>query len=48
MSESDNFFNIDALEQGISRQLADGMTTRVFPGQDAMISIVRIDAMEKR
>ncbi|MCP4876721.1 MAG: cupin domain-containing protein [Gammaproteobacteria bacterium] len=44
MSESDNFFNIDALEQGISRKLADGMTTRVFPGQDAMISIVRIDA----
>ena len=44
MSERENFFNIDALEQGISRQLAEGMTTRIFPGKDAMISIVRIEA----
>lgn len=44
MSAKENFFNLDALEQGISRQLAEGMTTRVFPGDDAMISIVRIDA----
>ena len=43
MSERENFFNIDALEQGISRQLAEGMTTRIFPGKDAMISIVRIE-----
>lgn len=43
MSGNENFFNIDALEQGISRQLAEGMTTRVFPGDDAMISIVRIE-----
>ena len=41
MSEKENFFNLDALDQGISRQLAEGMTTRVFPGQQAMISIVR-------
>ena len=38
-----NFFNIDALDQGISRQLAEGMSTRVFPGQHAMISVVRIE-----
>jgi quercetin dioxygenase-like cupin family protein len=44
MSARDNFFNIDALDQGISRTLAEGMTTRVFPGDEAMISIVRIDA----
>lgn len=43
MSQRDNFFNIDALEQGIGRRLAEGMTTRVFPGSDAMISIVRIE-----
>ena len=43
MSESENFFNIDALEQGIARQLAEGMSTRIFPGNDAMISIVRIE-----
>ena len=44
MSARENFFNLDALDQGIPRQLAEGMTTRVFPGQNAMISIVRIEA----
>jgi quercetin dioxygenase-like cupin family protein len=43
MSQRDNFFNIDVMEQGISRNLAEGMTTRIFPGSDAMISIVRIE-----
>ena len=43
MSEEHNFFNLDAADQGIARQLADGMTTRVFPGDDAMISVVRIE-----
>lgn len=43
MTEGNNFFNLDSLEQGIARQLADGMTTRVFPGEGAMISIVRIE-----
>lgn len=44
MSEKQNFFNLDALDQGIARKLAEGMSTRVFPGQQAMISIVRIEA----
>lgn len=44
MSEKANFFNLDALDQGIFRELAEGMTTRVFPGEQAMISIVRIEA----
>jgi len=43
MSEDENFFNLDAVDQGIARQLADGMTTRVFAGADAMISVVRIE-----
>ncbi len=43
MSKRENFFNVDALEQGIARQLVEGMTTRVFSGQQAMISIVRIE-----
>ena len=43
MSEKQNFFNLDALDQGISRQLAEGMTTRVFAGEEAMISIVQIE-----
>ena len=43
MSGTENFFNLDALDQGIARELAEGMTTRVFPGDEAMISIVRIE-----
>ena len=43
MSQRENFFNVDALEQGIARQLADGLTTRIFPGEQAMVSIVRIE-----
>ena len=44
MSQKDkNFFNIDALEQGISHTLGEGITTRIFPGQQAMISVVRIE-----
>ncbi len=43
MSEKENFFNLDAMEQGIARQLAEGLSTRVFPGDEAMISIVRIE-----
>jgi len=43
MSQKDtNFFNIDAMEQGLSRTLVDGITTRIFPGEQAMLSIVRI------
>jgi quercetin dioxygenase-like cupin family protein len=44
MSARENFFNLDAMDQGIARELAEGMTTRVFPGDQAMISIVRIEA----
>ena len=44
MSVKENFFNLDAMEQGIARQLAEGMTTRVFAGDEAMISVVRIEA----
>ena len=44
MSQSQgNFFNIDDLELGIFRELTDGITTRVFPGDEAMLSIVRVD-----
>ena len=44
MSQTQNFFTIDALDEGIARELAEGMTTRIFPGDQAMISIVRIEA----
>ena len=32
-----NFFNIDAMEQGIARTLVEGITTRIFPGDKAML-----------
>ena len=42
--QKQHFYNVDAMEQGIQRELADGLSTRIFPGEQAMISIVRIAA----
>ncbi len=39
---SDWVFNINNMEQGISRKLGEGISTRVFPGDQAMLSVVRI------
>ncbi len=36
------FFNLHDLSQGIARTLADGLETRVFPGDNVMLSVVRI------
>lgn len=38
-----NFFNIDNPDGGIPRELAPGITTTVFSGDHAMLSIVRLD-----
>jgi quercetin dioxygenase-like cupin family protein len=38
----EDFFNLDDLSQGIKRSLSEGLETRVFPGDQAMISIVTI------
>ncbi len=38
-----DFFNIDDPAQGIARTLAPGITTRVFPGEKAMLSVVRLE-----
>ncbi len=44
MSQKDeNFFNIDDHEGGIPRELAAGVTARIFPGAQAMVSVVRLD-----
>ena len=44
MTQKDtNFFNIDNMSQGIARTLTDGITTRIFSGEKAMISVVRIE-----
>ncbi len=36
------YFNLHDLTQGIARELAPGLTTRVFPGEQAMLSVVTI------
>lgn len=38
----ENFFNIDSAEGGIPRTLAPGLTTTVFAGDQAMVSVVVI------
>lgn len=40
---SDNFFNMDDPSQGIFRQLTDGISTRIFPGDQAMLSVVTLE-----
>lgn len=37
-----DFFNLDDLAQGLQRELAPGITTRIFPGDQAMLSVVRL------
>ena len=39
----ENFFNLSDPDQGIPRQLAEGISTRVFPGEQAMLSRVTIE-----
>ncbi len=39
----ENFFNLSDPEQGIARQLTEGVSTRVFPGAQAMLSLVTIE-----
>lgn len=36
-------FNLHDLSQGISRELATGISTRIFPGEQAMLSVVRLE-----
>jgi len=43
MDAPENFFNLDNMAQGLARELAPGVTTRIFPGEQAMVSVVRIE-----
>lgn len=44
MSEAKvELFNIDTLEGGIFRKLAEGLTTTIFPGEKSMLSIVKFE-----
>lgn len=36
-------YNLYDLSQGIQRTLSEGITTRIFPGEQAMLSVVRIE-----
>ena len=36
-------YNLNDLSQGIQRTLSEGITTRIFPGERAMLSVVRIE-----
>ncbi len=38
----DCFFNLKDLSQGIKRTLAEGLETRIFPGDQAMLSVLKI------
>ncbi len=42
-----NFYNLNDMSQGIARDLTEGLTARVFPGEQAMISVVNIEAGHK-
>ena len=39
----DNFFNLNTLQGGIDRNLAPGIDTSIFLGDQAMISVVRFE-----
>ena len=39
---ADWVFNLGDEAQGIARKLGEGITTRIFPGDQAMLSVVRI------
>jgi quercetin dioxygenase-like cupin family protein len=42
MQGDHDFFNLDDASQGISRELAQGINTRIFVGDNAMLSIVTL------
>lgn len=43
MDKPETFYNFADLDRGITRTLADGIETRVFPGDQAMFSIVSFE-----
>jgi len=42
MSQASEFHNIDNPDDGLFRELGEGLTTRIFSGEQAMLSIVTI------
>ncbi|MEJ2376353.1 MAG: cupin domain-containing protein [Pseudolabrys sp.] len=42
MSQRDEFHNLDRPDDGLERELAPGLVTRIFAGEQAMLSVVTI------
>jgi quercetin dioxygenase-like cupin family protein len=42
MTQRDEFFNIDDTTSGIARELGPGLNTRIYTGEQAMLSVVTI------
>ncbi len=42
MSQKAEFHNLDKPDDGLMRELAPGLTTRIFAGEQAMLSVVTI------
>ena len=47
MSQKKYFNNINDLDSGIKRELAEGVSTRIFCGEHAMLSLVDIEPNAK-
>ncbi len=43
MSKADWVFQLTGDERGIARKLAEGVNTSIFPGENVMLSVVRVD-----
>ena len=43
MSQREHFFRLDDLSQGLVRDLAPGLRTRIFAGDQAMLSVVEFE-----
>lgn len=39
----ENFYNLDDLTQGLARELAPGLNTRIFAGEKSMLSVVSFE-----
>ncbi len=42
-AQTKNFYNLDDPDQGIHRDLAPGLSTRIFVGDQSMLSVVTIE-----
>ncbi len=43
MSKKSEFHNIDDKSEGLFRELGEGLTARIFAGEQAMLSVVNIE-----